>query len=138
MFLRGIRRASSPRRLSWLLIRPEEGLSSGERDYLERMDESSADVAGARALARGFAGMVRDREVGRLDVWLGEASGGPPELRAFAEGMRRDKEAVAAALSEDYSNGQTEGQVTRLKLIKRSMYGRANFDLLRTRVLRAA
>ncbi len=131
-------RPPSPRRLSWLLIRLEKELSSGERDYLERMDESLADVAAARALARGFAGMVRDREAGRLDVWLGEASGGPPELRAFAEGLRRDKAAVAGALSEDYSNGQTEGQVTRLKLIKRQMYGRANFDLLRTRVLRAA
>lgn len=96
------------------------------------------DIAAARALAQGFVVMTRNREAERLDGWLEEASGGPPELRAFAEGLRRDKAAVAGALSEDYSNGQTEGQVTRLKLIKRSMYGRANFDLLRKRVLRAA
>ena len=72
------------------------------------------------------------------DDWLEAASGGAPELRAFAEGLRRDKRAVAGALSQDYSNGQTEGQVTRLKLIKRQMYGRASFDLLRRRVLLAA
>jgi len=135
---RGTGRAPSPRRLSWLLLRREEELSSGERDYLERVGESLPDVAAARALARGFVGMVRDREAGRLEGWLGEARCGPSELRAFAEGLRRDQAAVAGALSQDYSNGQTEGQVTRLKLIKRQMYGRANFDLLRTRVLRAA
>ncbi len=134
----GTARAPTPRRLSWLLLRREEELSSGERDYLGRMEESVADITAARALARGFVVMARNREAERLEGWLEEASGGPPELRAFAEGLRRDKVAVAGALSQEYSNGQTEGQVTRLKLIKRQMYGRANFDLLRTRVLRVA
>jgi len=100
--------------------------------------ESVADLAAARALARGFVSMMRDRKAGRLESWLEEARCGPSELRSVAEGLRRDKAAVVAALSEDYSNGQTEGQVTRLKLIKRQMYGRANLDLLRTRVLRVA
>ncbi|MDP9351194.1 MAG: transposase, partial [Chloroflexota bacterium] len=134
----GTARAPTPRRLSWLLLRREEELSSGERDYLGRMEESVADITAARALARGFVVMARNREAERLEGWLEEASGGPPELRAFAEGLRRDKVAVAGALSQEYSNAQTEGQVTRLKLIKRQMYGRANFDLLRTRVLRVA
>ena len=135
---RGTARAPSPRRLSWLLLRPAEHLSDREREYLGRMEGSVAELAAARALAQRFVGMVRDREAGRLDGWLEGARGGPPELRSFAEGLRRDRAAVAAALSEEWSNGQTEGQVTRLKLIKRSMYGRANFDLLRKRVLRAA
>lgn len=130
--------APSPRRLSWLLLRPWDELSVGERRYLERMGESVADIAAAQASAQGFVGMVRGREAERLDGWLEEAIGAPPELRSFAEGLRRDEAAAAAALSKEWSNGQTEGQVMRLKLIKRSMYGRANFDLLRKRVLRAA
>ncbi|MDP9477182.1 MAG: ISL3 family transposase, partial [Actinomycetota bacterium] len=110
----GTARAPSPRRLSWLLLRPEEELSSGERGYLGRMEGSVTEIATARALAWGFAAMVRDRQGDRFGGWLEEASGGPPELRSFAEGLRRDREAVAAALSEEWSNGQTEGQVTRL------------------------
>lgn len=128
----------SPRRLSWLLLRPMAELSAAEEGYVTRLEASVADSMAARALAQGFVGMVQDREAERLDSWLEEASGAPPELRSFAEGLRRDKAAVAAALSEDWSNGQTEGQVTKLKLIKRQMYGRASFDLLRRRVLRAA
>ena len=57
------------------------------------------------------------------------------ELIRFADGIRRDDAAVAAALGTEWSQGQTEGQVNRLKLIKRQMYGRACFDLLRQRVL---
>ena len=60
---------------------------------------------------------------------------GPDVLRGFVQGLRRDYAAVKAALTVEWSNGQTEGQVNRLKLIKRQMYGRANFDLLRLRVL---
>lgn len=60
---------------------------------------------------------------------------GIQEVRSFAAGLERDKAAVAAALSLPYSNGQTEGQVGRLKFIKRSAYGRAKLDLLRQRVL---
>ena len=55
--------------------------------------------------------------------------------KRFARGLRRDEDAVRAAFSSEVSNRQTEGQVLRLKLIKRSMFGRANFDLLRLRFL---
>ena len=60
------------------------------------------------------------------------------EFEGFAAGLRRDQEAVVAALSCGWSNGRTEGQTNRLKTIKRQMYGRANFDLLRARVLHTA
>lgn len=63
---------------------------------------------------------------------------GIPELKAFAVKLRQDIEAVAAAMVMPYSQGQTEGRVNKLKLIKRSMYGRGKFDLLRQRVLYAA
>jgi len=58
-----------------------------------------------------------------------------PELTSFADGLEREFPIIYAALELPYSNGQTEGQVNSLKLIKRQMYGRANFDLLRLRVL---
>lgn len=61
-----------------------------------------------------------------------------PDLRTFAERLQRDREAVLGAMTEEWSDGQVEGQITRLKLIKRQMYGRAKLDLLRKRVLRAA
>jgi transposase len=62
----------------------------------------------------------------------------PHELKSFARGIRRDEKAVRAGLSRLESNGQVEGQNTRLKYLKRQMYGRAKFDLLRLRVLHAA
>ena len=83
--------------------------------------------------------MVRERDPEMLDGWLEEASASrSPELRSFAEGLRGDYGAVRAALSEHWSNGQVEGQINRLKLLKRQMYGRANLDLLKRRVVRAA
>ena len=73
------------------------------------------------------------------NLWLKNAlSCGVKDFETFAMGLKREQSAVEAALTLPYSNGQTEGQINRLKLIKRSMYGRANFDLLRQRVLGAA
>ena len=89
-------------------------------------------------LAQRFAEMLRKRDPQPFEVWLKEAlSSGVTKLRRFANGIRLDQAAVEAALTLLYSNGQVEGQVNRLKLIKRSMYGRANFDLLKARVLYA-
>ncbi|OHB85468.1 MAG: hypothetical protein A2V98_26145 [Planctomycetes bacterium RBG_16_64_12] len=87
--------------------------------------------------SREFGEMVRERKVQALDDWIARvsASEGAVELRRFAEGLRGDLAAGKAALSLPWSNGQTEGQVNRLKLIKRQMFGRAKFDLLRQRVL---
>ena len=80
--------------------------------------------------------MVRERQAPALEDWLARATAnGLPELQTFAAGIERDKPAVAAARSLSFSNGQVEGQVNRVKLIKRMAYGRANFDLLRQRVL---
>ena len=71
-----------------------------------------------------------------LDNWLSQAmTCGVRELRTFAQGIQRDYEAVAAGIAERWSNGQVEGQVNRLKTLKRQMYGRAGFALLRARVL---
>ena len=82
--------------------------------------------------------MVRGRQPQALDRWIErtQESGVPRELRSFGDVVKSDYAAVRAALTLPWSNGQVEGQVNRLKLIKRQMYGRAKFDLLRQRVLR--
>ncbi len=83
--------------------------------------------------------MVRERQHEKLENWLERAeASGQTALRSFAGGIRRDYAAVRAALSLPFSNGPVEGQVNRLKFLKRQMYGRAKFDLLRKRVLYAA
>ena len=82
--------------------------------------------------------MVRERQHERLDAWLERAeASGLSGVNSLASGIRRDYAAVKAALSSPYSNGVVEGNVNRLKYLKRQMYGRANFDLLRKRVLYA-
>jgi transposase len=96
----------------------------------------SAPLARARELALRFAAIVRERKIGDFGRWLDDAA--ESELRSFASGLKQDEAAVRAALELPWSNGQTEGQITRLKLIKRQMYGRAKHDLLRARVLQAA
>ena len=83
--------------------------------------------------------MVSERRAEELDAWFDAAEGSEvTEIETFARALRRDYEAVAVALEYEWSSGQVEGQINRLKLIKRQMYGRASFDLLRQRVLRAA
>lgn len=83
--------------------------------------------------------MVRSRKAGEFEGWLeASLSCGVKGFETFATGLKREQSAVEAALSLPYSNGQTEGQVNRLKMIKRQMYGRASFELLRRRFLGAA
>ncbi len=93
-------------------------------------------LVAARHLLERFQAMIRKRERSGLDTWLSDASAGP--LASFARGLRDDQRAVRAALSLPWSNGQTEGHITKLKLVKRQMYGRAKLDLLRARLLGAA
>jgi transposase len=83
--------------------------------------------------------MARTRTGQAFEAWLVRATTSDiPELDRFAHGLTDDREAIEAGLTLEWSNGQTEGQVNKLKLLKRSMYGRANFDLLRLRLLQAA
>ena len=80
--------------------------------------------------------MFRGKQSGTLQTWLDQARGtGLPEIVRFCDGLRRDEKAVNAAVVLPWSNGQVEGQIHRLKLVKRQMYGRAKFNLLRCRVL---
>ena len=129
----------SPREVAWLLLRTDDNLAEPERRYLDELRRADPALAAAVDLTREFVAVVRGRQPDRLDGWLCAASAsGIAEFQRLAAGVEGDKAAVAAALAERWSNGQTEGQVLRLKLIKRQGYGRAKIDLLRKRVLRAA
>ena len=128
--------AWSAQRASWLLMKDQEQMDEIEQRVLARMVKTDLQVATARSLAERFVAMVRCREESNLRQWLAEAmDSGVRALIRFANGIHRDVAAVANALSLPWSNGPVEGQVNRLKFVKRMMYGRANFDLLRKRVL---
>ena len=114
-----------------------ERRTAEQRAYLTHLCAADATITTAVAVAADFLVMLRRREGERLPAWLEAAeASGISELERFARTLREDLAAVQAGLTLRHSNGQTEGQVNRLKLLKRQGYGRANFDLLRKRVLR--
>jgi transposase len=118
------------------LLRALEDLDDVERAYRIALCQQSAAIATAQALVEQFRQMVRECARDGLDTWLAAAcESDVAELVSFARGVRRDVEAVSAGLSMAWSQGQTEGQVNRLKLLKRQSYGRASFDLLRRQML---
>ncbi len=132
-------KAPSAKRATWWLVRPTEDLDKGQRAFVEQLSHLCPQTDPVRELAGGFRKMVSERRAEELDAWLDAAeSSEVAEFEGFAGALRRDYEAVAAALEYEWSSGQVEGQINRLKLIKRQMYGRASFDLLRQRVLGAA
>ncbi len=128
-----------PRQAAWLLSRESGELDQRDRAYLEQLCLACPEAEAVRGLALGFGRMVRGRDPAALGPWLESAElGGVEEMMGFARGLRGDIAAVGAALSTEWSAGQTEGNINRLKLIKRSMYGRAGFELLRKRVLHSS
>lgn len=128
----------SPRHLVWLLLRDPSSFDQQEEQMLLFIRQEK-DVEDAYALAQRFVLMVHDRQPDKLDDWLHAClTSGIPDLVTFATGLQKEYAAIKAALTLPYSNGPVEGQVNRLKFIKRSMYGRGGFELLRQRVLSAA
>jgi transposase len=128
----------SARKLSFAFIRRVEDREVEEQAWLDRLRCADAGLREVLELAAEFAGMVRRQLALPLGQWLAKAEGlDCAEVRKFASGLRLDEAAVAAALTERWSNGPVEGQVNRLKTIKRQMYGRAGFELLRARVRHA-
>jgi transposase len=125
--------------LAWLVLRAAEpGLAGEQRALWERL-RRHAGLAWLQEMAAQFATMVREHRPSDLDAWLIACHTGPiPELHNFALGLEKDGAAVRAALSSPWSNGPTEGLINKLKMIKRSAYGRMKLDLLRQRVLHAA
>lgn len=89
----------------------------------------------ARELIKRFHAMIRKKVAADLDRWIDDARSSL--IASFANGIGRDKAAVRAAIASPWSNGQTEGQITKLKLVKRQMYGRGKMDLLEARLIGA-
>ena len=126
----------SAKKAAWLFIRRFKDLKEEEREELATIRHASETAETIYQLVQEFLQMVRKLEGERLDTWLTAVAASHIEnLQRFATGLERDKAAVLMGLTHSHNNGQTEGQVTRIKLIKRMMYGRAGFALLRQRVL---
>jgi len=126
----------SARQVALLFVHRPEDLSAAQSLYLMHLCQGEAVIATAYTLTQEFGVMVRDRQGERLNEWMAAAiESDIIELRGFARGLASDLAAVRAGLTLIHSNGQTEGQINRLKMLKRQMYGRENVDLLRQRVL---
>jgi transposase len=122
----------------WLLARPYENFKDDEKRDLQEVCEVCSELAALHTLAQSFGQIVRKREGHRLQDWMKQVEASSfRDVKRFAAGLQRDKEEVLAGLTLVYSNGQVEGFVNKLKLIKRMGYGRASFPLLRQRVLHA-
>ena len=128
--------ALTPRRAAWIFSMPEDDLTSEQlhlRNALLNVCQGASEVY---QLAQDFGAMIRNRLADVFDPWLLAAKECiVVEFQRFSDSLKRDYDAVKAALELEWSNGQVEAQVNRLKFIKRQMYGRANFDLLRRRIL---
>ena len=128
----------SAKKAVWLVVRDPADLEADEREALTLLCQASPTAQTLYPLVQEFRQMLHQRQGERLDDWLAQAKASHiKELQSFAHGIEQDKAAVVAGLTRLESNAQTEGQNTKLTLIKRTMYGRAGFPLLRQRVLHA-
>lgn len=126
----------SPRSAAKILTKPRDKVDDEDRPYLKRLLSNVEGTVVVRNLAISFYELMKQSDEGRLNEWLAEAKDcGVRELQRFARGIQKDYSAIAAGIAEPWSNGQVEGQINRLKTLKRQMYGRAGFELLRARVL---
>jgi len=127
----------SPRTVTWLLLKPNRKRSVEQEIFLTALRQRWPELMENVALIQEFRSVLCQRRPEDLNAWasLADEPSIMPEIRRFAHNLQQDWEAVMEAIRQPWSNGQVEGQVNRLKLIKRQMYGRANFDLLRQRVL---
>jgi transposase len=126
----------SPGAVVWWLLGRREKLSTEQAAYLERLTTLRPSLALAQELVQEFFALTRRRDAGALKPWGERVAGsGIVELERFSAGLQRDWDAVVAGLTLEWSTGPVEGQINRLKMLKRQMYGRAGVSLLRARVL---
>ena len=118
-----------------LMTSARDGLAKSEAILVAVIEASVPELVAARKAIGDFQSMIRSRSAAKLDDWLAIAKGSL--IGSFANGVEKDQTAVRNAIVSPWSNGQTEGQLTRLKLIKRQMYGHAKLDLLQARVVGA-
>jgi transposase len=117
-------------------MRREDKLNDNEKQQYARLQAQEGEVAEAIALTQDFAALMRQRQPDQLATWLERAAAsGLNAFKSLANGIRADYEAVKAGATLMWSTGPVEGQINRLKMLKRQMYGRAGIGLLRQRVL---
>ena len=126
-------RAPSARTVARLLTVGPERLSKAETIPVAAIESGVAVLVEAREIILEFQGIIRRKALAELDTWISRACGSL--VGAFANGVSKDKAAIEAAIALSWSNGQTEGQICKLKLVKRQIYGRGNLDLLQARVI---
>jgi transposase len=121
---------------AFLFVSQPKKLDEKQYQYVEQIRKAHPDLEMAYQLGQGFVMMLAERRGSALDSWLTQAEhSGLPEFQKMARGIRLDYAAVKAAFSSEWSQGQVEAQVNCLKRKPRIVFGRANFDLLRLRVL---
>ncbi len=129
-------RSISPIVAAALCIKPRGLLTADQGVKVDALKRDWPEFAAMRRLAMRFRGMLKSMSVGKLGVWLKDAhKSGLYTMQRFARSLQRNIDAVRNAITEPWSNGQTEGQINRLKALKRTMYRRAGPELLRTRML---
>jgi transposase len=131
-----LNRTPSARTLARLMTLARDQLSRSETVLIAAIESGVPSFAEAREIIADFQGMIRKKALPDLGPWLERASSSL--VAAFGRGVRKDHAAVAAAITSSWSNGQTEGQITKLKLVKRQMYGRGKLDLLEARLVAPA
>jgi transposase len=119
-----------------LCVKPRGEMTLRQIVNVDLLKAASEEFTTMRGLAMRFAGLLRGDDIGKLDVWLHDARHcGLHAIRSFVKKLRQDIDAVRNAILEPWSNGQVEGQINRLKTLKRAMYGRASVELLRARMM---
>ncbi len=135
MQVQGTQKAPSACTLARLMTMGRDHLSKADTVTVAAIETGVPHLAAARTLVERFQAMIRSKAAAELDGWIEQAK--PSLIAPLAAGVAQDVRAIRAAITEPWSNGQTEGQITRLKLVKRQMYGRAKLDLLEARLLGA-
>lgn len=128
-----LRRAPSARTIARLMTIGRDSLSKSETVTVAAIEGGVPLLVEAREIVAGFQAMIRKKTLPDLEPWLERARSSL--VASFANGVLKDRSAVSAAITSPWSNGQTEGQITKLKLVKRQMYGRGKLDLLQARVI---
>ncbi|MBB3610265.1 transposase [Rhizobium sp. BK602] len=129
----GLARTPSARAIARLLTTARDDLAKSKAILMAAIEINVPELVVARTATGDFQSMIRSKTARNLNEWLEAAR--DSLVGSFAGGVEKDLDAVRCALISPRSNGQTEGQITRLKLIKRQMYGRAKLDLLQARLL---
>ena len=129
-------RCPAPRPLARLLATARDRLTRAEALIVAIVERAAPDIVAAHDVVDAFHALIRKRDPSGLDAWISAALASP--VASFAKGVTADRAAIAAAIELPWSSGQTEGQICRLKTLKRQMGGRANLDLLRARLMPVA